>query len=107
MTIESCNATWIFDTERRRFRRILRGVEVEGQAVSTGWRTYHHLELKEDSEIFTIALTSDGSRLIQSWRHIGECPQCRGTSGVDFSVEEIEAILSRGFGLSASSAPVG
>jgi hypothetical protein len=36
LTIESCHSTWIFDTDRMRFRRILKGTEVGGQPVVTG-----------------------------------------------------------------------
>ena len=38
MIFESCHATWIFDTEAMRFRRMLKGVEADGHPVVTQWR---------------------------------------------------------------------
>jgi hypothetical protein len=107
LILESCNATWLFDTEGLRFRRILKGIEVDGHSISTGWRTYDRLEFKEGSDIFIVVLSSDGSRLIQSWRHTEDCAQCGGTASSDFSVDDIEATLAGSLGLSASNASVG
>ena len=44
LVLESCHSTWVFDPERRRFRRILKGGEVEERPVTTPWRTYYGLE---------------------------------------------------------------
>ena len=52
--LESCHSTWVFDTERMRFRRLLKGIEVEQHPVATQWRPYYGLELKDDSEEFTV-----------------------------------------------------
>src|SRR3984957_6747255 len=76
LTIESCHSTWIFDSNRMRFRRILKGTEVGGQPVVTGWRPYYRLEDRPNSESFTVFLNLEGSRMIQSWRHDASCAQC-------------------------------
>jgi hypothetical protein len=75
-TIESCHSTWIFDTDRMRFRRILKGTEVGGQPVATGWRDYSRLDAPPNAETFTVFLNESGSRMIRSWRHKTGCTQC-------------------------------
>lgn len=91
---ESCNSTWVFDQEHMRFRRILKGVEVDHRAVSTEWRPYFGLEVAEDSEAFTVLLNAEGSRLIRSWRHTGSCEQCGAHGTAELSLEDIEAALA-------------
>ena len=54
---ESCNSTWVFDQEHMRFRRILKGIEVDQRAVLTEWRPYFGLEVADDTEAFTVLLT--------------------------------------------------
>ena len=90
---ESCNSTWVFDRERMRFRRILKGIEVEQHLVATEWRPYFGLEVADDSEAFTVLLNPEGTRLIRSWRHTGDCAQCGGGGPVtaELSLEDIEA----------------
>jgi hypothetical protein len=86
---ESCNSTWVFDQEHMRFRRILKGIEVEQRAVLTEWRPYFGLEVADDSEAFTVLLNSDGTRLIRSWRHTSDCAQCNGHVTDELSLEDI------------------
>jgi len=95
LVLESCHSTWVFDPERRRFRRILRSGDVGMRPVTTQWRTYYGLESKEDSEAFTVALNPAGTQLIQSWRHTHDCLQCGGHVTGQISVEEIEAVLRK------------
>ena len=90
---ESCNSTWVFDREHRRFRRILKGIEVDEHAVLTEWRPYFGLEVADDSEAFTVLLNPEGSRLIRSWRHTGDCAQCGGHVTSELSLEDIERAL--------------
>jgi ligand-binding SRPBCC domain-containing protein len=90
---ESCHSTWVFDTERRRFRRILKGLEVEHHPVGTQWRSYHHLDCTDDSEAFTVVLNAAGTRLIRSWRHTTDCTQCSGHVTSQLSRDEIEAMV--------------
>ena len=73
---ESCNSTWVFDREHMRFRRILKGIEIDRRAVTTEWRPYFGLDVADDSEAFTVLLNSEGTRLIRSWRHGADCAQC-------------------------------
>lgn len=91
---ESCNSTWVFDHRRMRFRRILKGIEVDQRAVVTQWRPYFGLEVAHDSEAFTVLLNPEGTRLIRSWRHRGNCDQCGGHVTAELSLEEIEAALA-------------
>ncbi len=95
LVLESCHSTWVFDVERRRFCRILKGIEMEEHPVATQWRAYYGLEFKEDSEVFTVLLNQAGTRLIQSWLHTHDCLQCGGQSTGEISLEEVNAVLWR------------
>ena len=48
LVFESCHSTWLFDTERMRFRRILKGLESGPRHVATDWRAYFGLEVDPD-----------------------------------------------------------
>jgi hypothetical protein len=91
---ESCNSTWVFDQEHMRFRRILKGIEVDQRAVVTEWRPYFGLEVADDTEAFTVLLNPEGTRLIRSWRHTEDCAQCGGHVTAEHSLDEIEAALT-------------
>jgi hypothetical protein len=91
---ESCNSTWVFDGEHMRFRRILKGIEVDSRAVVTEWRSFYGLEVADDSESFTVLLNPEGTRLIRSWRHTGDCDQCGGHVTAELSLEDVEAALA-------------
>lgn len=91
---ESCNSTWVFDCQHMRYRRILKGVEVDDRAVLTEWRRYFGLEVADDSEAFTVLLNPEGTRLIRSWRHTGDCAQCGGHVTAELSLEAIGAALA-------------
>jgi hypothetical protein len=93
LTIESCHSTWIFDGGRMRFRRILKGTEVAGQPVVTGWRSYARLEDPPDSETFTVYLNEAGSRMIRSWRHAADCAQCNEHLTTSMSLEKVRAAI--------------
>ena len=75
LVLESCHSTWLFDTGRMRFRRILKGLDLD---ASTAWRPYFGLELDPLSESFVVLLNPEGTRLLRSWRHVEHCPQCGG-----------------------------
>lgn len=66
--LESCHSTWIFDTEHREFRRILKGMEVADRPVTTEWPSYSDLHLDPWTETFTVYLNATHTRQIQSWR---------------------------------------
>ena len=93
IVIESCHSTWIFDADRLRFRRILRGTEVGGQPVVTGWRSYSRLVVEADSETFTVILNVAGSRMIRSWRHDAGCTQCGQHMTSEMSLDKLRAVL--------------
>ncbi len=54
LVLESCHSTWLFDTTRMRFRRILKGLNLDARNASTAWRPYFGLELDPYSESFVV-----------------------------------------------------
>jgi hypothetical protein len=93
LVLESCHSSWVFDTESMRFCRILKGIEVDDHRVTTEWRPYYGLLLSEDSEAFTVLLNPEGSRMIRSWRHTHDCPECGEQVTAELSQADIEASL--------------
>ncbi len=91
LVLESCHSTWLFDAERMRFRRILKGLDLDARNASTAWRPYYGLELDPISESFVVLLNPEGSRLLRSWRHVDHCPQCGGEATAELSVEELRS----------------
>ena len=89
ITLESCHSTWIFDTNRMRFRRILNDIEIGHRPVSTTWRPYFELQADPTAETFTVILKADRSRLIRSWRHTADCVQCRDHRTGELSLEDV------------------
>ncbi len=95
VVLESCHSTWLFDTQRMRFKRILKGLDIDTRDASTAWRQYFALELDPLSESFVVTLNEEGTRLLRSWRHVQQCPQCGGNATVELSVDELRrAVLS-------------
>ena len=91
LVLESCHSTWLFDTEHMRFRRILKGLDLDARNASTAWRLYFGLELDPLSESFVVLLNPEGTRLLRSWRHVDRCPQCGGDETAELSVEELRS----------------
>jgi hypothetical protein len=89
LVLESCHSTWLFDTTRMRFRRILKGLNLDARNASTAWRPYFGLELDPYSESFVVMLNADGTRLLRSWRHVEHCPQCGGEATAELSLDEL------------------
>jgi hypothetical protein len=89
LVVESCHSTWLFDTERMRFRRILKGLDLDAQQASTAWRPYYGLEMDPLSESFVVMLNPEGSRLLRSWRHVEHCPQCGGQTTAELSLDDL------------------
>ncbi len=54
--LESCHSTWIFDTDRLRFRRVLKGLALDVPSATTAWRAYYGLEIDPISESFVVML---------------------------------------------------
>jgi hypothetical protein len=91
LVLESCHSTWLFDTARMRFRRILKGLNLDTRNASTAWRPYFGLELDPYSESFVVMLNAEGTRLLRSWRHVDHCPQCGGEATAELSIDELRA----------------
>jgi hypothetical protein len=87
--LESCHSTWIFDTDKLRFRRILKGLSLDAHAATTAWRQYFGLELDPISESFVVLLNAEGTRLLRSWRHVEHCPQCGGNQTGELSLDDL------------------
>ena len=85
--LESCHSTWIFDTEKMRFRRVLKGLALDAHAATTAWRAYYGLEVDPISESFVVLLNPEGTRLLRSWRHVEQCPQCGGNQTAELSLD--------------------
>ncbi|HXY45237.1 MAG TPA: hypothetical protein VEH29_13695 [Acidimicrobiales bacterium] len=92
VVIDSCHSTWLFDVPALRFRRILKGLDVDPSLAATDWRPYVHLELAEDSDAFVVVLNEAGTRRIRSWRHVDGCDQCDGEKTTELSVEDIRRL---------------
>jgi hypothetical protein len=89
LVVDSCHSTWLFDAPARRFRRILKGLDVDPALAATDWRPYERLEFSEGSDAFIVLLNEAGTRRIRSWRHIDGCEQCEGERTSELSVEDI------------------
>ena len=89
--LESCHSTWIFDTEKMRFRRVLKGLALDVHAATTAWRSYYGLEIDPISESFVVLLNPEGTRLLRSWRHVEHCPQCGGNQTAELSLDELRS----------------
>ena len=66
--IESSHSIWLFDTERKRFRRLPRGADADAPALDADWEQYFALELDEATGAFTVTLNEDGTRLLRAFR---------------------------------------
>ena len=77
-----------------RFRRIVKGAEVGGEPVSTGWRPYYQLDAPAASETFTVHLNLAGTRMITSWRHAADCAQCGEHMTAELSLERLRAAIT-------------
>jgi hypothetical protein len=81
----------LFDADRMRFRRILKGLDLDSRQASTAWRPYFGLEMDPLSESFVVLLNAEGTRLLRSWRHVDRCPQCGGDATGELSLDDIRA----------------
>ncbi len=89
--LESCHSTWLFDTERMRFRRVLKGLDLDSPPAATGWRPYFGLDIDPTTESFVVLLNADGTRLLRSWRHVDHCAQCGGEATAELSLEDLRS----------------
>jgi hypothetical protein len=66
--IESAHSTWLFDTDRRRFRRLPPEADVDAPALDADWEPYFSLDVDDASGAFTVTLNEDGTRLLRAFR---------------------------------------
>ncbi|MHB1987456.1 MAG: hypothetical protein ACYCSF_05670 [Acidimicrobiales bacterium] len=92
LVLDSCHSTWLFDVAGRRFRRALKGLDVDPAVAATDWRPYERLELSEGSEAFVVVLNPAGTRRIRSWRHVDGCEQCEGERTSELSLEDLRRL---------------
>lgn len=94
LVLDSCHSTWLFDVVQHRFRRVLKGLDVDPALAATDWRPYERLELAEGSEAFVVVLDPSGTRRIRSWRHVADCEQCEGEGEVtsELSLEDLRRL---------------
>jgi hypothetical protein len=92
LVLDSCHSTWLFDVAGKRFRRVLKGLDVDPALAATDWRPYERLELSEGSEAFVVVLNSAGTRRIRSWRHVDGCEQCEGERTSELSLEDLRRL---------------
>lgn len=90
--VESCNCTWLVDPRARRFRRVLKGLDLDVLEASTGWRDYHAVEIDEDSDSLVVYLDESRTRLIRSPRHHRNCPHCRDDRMHDLAPEQLREL---------------
>jgi hypothetical protein len=94
LVIESCHSTWVIDQERRRFRRVLKGLDLDTRHASTDWRGYHSFEIDELTGGFVLWLNESGSRVMRSRRHTERCADCGGEVTSELSLDEVVSLLS-------------
>ncbi|MGH9298304.1 MAG: hypothetical protein ACRDZT_00125 [Acidimicrobiales bacterium] len=92
LVLDSCHSTWLFDVAGRRFRRVLKGLDVDPALAATDWRPFERLELSEGSEAFVVVLNAAGTRRIRSWRHVDGCEQCEGEQTSELSLEDLRRL---------------
>jgi hypothetical protein len=92
--LESCHSIWIFDPDRARFRRVLKGLGEDAPQASTAWRPYFGVEIDDITESFVVLLNAEGTRLLRSWRHVEQCSQCGGEGTMEHSLGELQQAIS-------------
>lgn len=92
LVLDSCHSTWLFDEANHRFRRVLKGLDVDPSLAATDWRAYERLEMAEGSEAFVVILNASGTRRIRSWRHVSGCEQCEGEMTSELSLEDLRRL---------------
>jgi hypothetical protein len=93
LVIESCHSTWVFDEARHRFRRVLKGLDLDARHASTEWRSYHSFQLDEVTGRFVVLLNDAGNRVIRSRRHDARCTDCGGDVTRELSLDELLSLV--------------
>ena len=91
--VESCHSTWLFDEERRRFRRLVKDPHAT-HTVSTDWRPYRRLVFDDASDTFLVMLDETGTRQLHSRRHVQHCDRCGGEPTSEMSLEELQGAIA-------------
>jgi len=94
--LDSCHSIWVFDTNRMRYRRILKGVEFSHRCVTTEWRAYWHLKMDKQTGTFIVYLRADRSRVIRSWLHTDDCMRCGEHQTAELPMEDVREALHCG-----------
>ncbi len=105
IVFESCHSIWHFDSDRMRFRWVLKGVGSGHGEVLTEWRPYFGLEVDRRGEYFVVVLNADGSRLLRSWRHTRDCTECGGHVTTEHSLQDLRSAIEDS-GPAAAAVPV-
>jgi hypothetical protein len=72
--VDSCLYTFLFDTRRRRFRRVPRGSGIELLSLGGDWAPYERVTFDPEAGTFVVALNREGTRLLSAGWHDGNCP---------------------------------
>jgi hypothetical protein len=84
--IDSTHSTWLFDTQRMRFRRLPKGADAAAPSLESDWQAYFALDVDPESGAFTVALNEDRTRLLRAWRE-DATPSAAVAEGSDETAE--------------------
>ncbi len=87
--IDTSHSIWLFDTERKRFRRLPRGADADAPALDADWEQYFALELDEATGAFTVTLNEDGTRLLRAFRDTPGTPEAPPARRDDITTTEL------------------
>ena len=59
---------WLFDTDRRRFRRLPLDADADAPALDSDCEPYFALDLDDATGAFTVSVNEDGTRLLRAFR---------------------------------------
>ncbi len=65
--VVSQHSVWYFDTDRKRFRRVPKGVAEFEPVPDHAWEPYHRLDVDADRGSFVVVLNPSGTRLLEAW----------------------------------------
>lgn len=93
--LNSCSFTWVFDEQRRRFRRVPRGATLDVPAAPDAWITYDRLELNDARGSFAVFANVAGTHVFRCWLHRDPCPRCQPAGGEGLDVGEMRWLIER------------
>ena len=74
VVLESCTTTWAFDTGRKRFARLPKGLTLT--STSAEWRPYASMWFDLGARTLVVSLDEAGTQLLQTDIHNGPCSEC-------------------------------